>query len=411
MLTWEVDDGAPLAGRHYPKDLAEFNRWFASEANAIRYLTDVRFRYGFACPRCGVEVPRSSAKRWWCGDCRRWFTLTTGTLLERTKVPMTAWLVVAWHVVQTKIGVSALSVQRISGVNYSTAWLLLQKMRAAMNQDERTKLSGDVEFDESYVGGVELGAGGRSRGKKTPVAVACEVLSPKAMGRIRLARLPDASALAIADFLERNVEPGSVLLCDDWASYGPALSELRARGLHYTTKTTTLSRSGTRAHLVHPHVHRVASLLKRWLLGTHQGAVRDQHLDAYLDEFVFRFNRRHSRNRGLIFWRLICSLMETRAPITNQQLRQRLGEQVTDDEAQAARVMVRRNAHKAERKRENRRVEAEVQGRSVRPYRRNLQNDAEPELSFPRKSGHPTSRVKSSAERMSPWPSAEGSSP
>jgi hypothetical protein len=119
----------------------------------------------------------------------------------------------------------------------------------------------------------------------------------------------------------------------------------------------------------------VASLLKRWILGTHQGAVRDQHLDAYLDEFVFRFNRRHSRNRGLIFWRLICSLMETRAPITNQQLRNRLGEQTTADADQDARVAVRRNAHKAERQRNRRRVEAEEQGRTIRPYRRNSQSN------------------------------------
>ena len=375
MKTWDITDGLPVAGRHYPRDLAEFNRWFRSEANAVRYLTDVRFRHGFACPRCGVVVARSSGSRWWCKDCRRWFTLTTGTLLERTKVPLATWLVVAWHLVQTKIGVSALSIQRITGVNYATAWLLLQKMRAAMNQDERTKLSGDVEFDETYVGGVELGAGGRSRGKKSPVAVACEVVSDTAMGRIRLARLPDASALAIADFLERNVEPGSVLLCDDWASYEPALSDLRARGLHYTTKITTLSKTGTRAHLVHPHVHRVASLLKRWLLGTHQGAVRDQHLDAYLDEFVFRFNRRHSRNRGLVFWRLVCGLMETRAPVTNQQLRQRRSEQATADDTHAVKVKARHNAHNAERQRERRRVEATEQHRSVRPYRRKPSGD------------------------------------
>jgi len=366
-----------VAGRHYPRDLAEFNRWFRSEASAVRYLTDVRFRHGFACPRCGVVVARSNASCWWCKDCRRWFTLTTGTLLERTKVPVVTWLVVAWHLVQTKIGVSALSVERITGVNYSTAWLLLQKMRVAMNQDERTKLSGDVEFDETYVGGVELGAGGRSRGKKTPVAVACEVVSPKAMGRIRLARLPDASALAIADFLERNVEPGSVLLCDDWASYGPALSELRARGLNYTARTTTLSKTEARAHLVHPHVHRVAALLKRWLLGTHQGAVTGQHMDAYLDEFVFRFNRRHSRNRGLIFWRLICSLTENRSAVTTQQLKQRRSEQLAADGAHAVRVTSRRNSKKADRQRRIRRVEAEEQGRSVRPYRRQTRGDEE----------------------------------
>ena len=162
-------------------------------------------------------------------------------------MPLATWLLVAWHLVQTKIVVSALSVQRITGVNYATAWLLLQKMRAAMDQGERDKLGGDIEFDETYVGGVDPGAGGRSRGKKSPVAVACEVVSPTAMGRIRLARLPDASALAIADFLERNVEPGSVLISDDWPSYGPALGELEARGLHYEAKTTTLSKTEAKA--------------------------------------------------------------------------------------------------------------------------------------------------------------------
>jgi len=375
VLTWEIDDGAPVPGRHYPRDLAEFNRWFSSESSAARYLTDVRFRRGFACPRCGVLVARSSGPRWWCRDCRRWFTVTTGTLLERTKVPRKTWLVVAWHDVQTKIGVSALSVERITGVNYSTAWLLLQKLRAAMNQDERERLSGDVEFDETYVGGVSPGAFGRSREKKCVVAVACEVVSPKAMGRIRLARLPTASALAIADFLEGNVEPGSVLLSDDWPSYGPALAELAARGLDYTVKTTTLAKADTEAHVVHPHVHRVAALLKRWLLGTHQGAVSDQHLDAYLDEFVFRFNRRHSRNRGLIFWRLVCSLTETREPVTTEQLRQRRRDQLADDGAHADRVKQRHDAAHTVRQRERRHERAAQEHRSIRPYRRKPPGD------------------------------------
>ncbi len=373
MLSWDFDDSPPRAGREYPRDLAEFNRWFGSEANAVRYLTAVRFRSGIACPRCGVTITQPGGPRWWCGACRRWFTVTTGTLLERTKVPVMTWLVVAWHLVQTKIGVSALSVQRIAGVNYATAWLLLQKMRAAMDQGERERLSGDIEFDETYVGGVDPGAGGRSRGKKSPVAVACEVISPTAMGRIRLARLPDASALAIADFLEHNIEPGSVLVSDDWPSYGPALAELEARGLHYEAKTTTLSKTETRAHVIHPHVHRVASLLKRWLLGTHQGAVADQHLDAYLDEFVFRYNRRNARNRGLLFWRLVCSLTDTRAPVAEQDLRRRREDQHDADHAHAASVRERHNAMSAKWRREHRRREAESEGRTVRPYRRKAQ--------------------------------------
>lgn len=371
MLTWEFDDTPPRAGRHYPRDLAEFNRWFGTESNAMRYLTAVRFRHGLACPRCAMMITAPGGPRWWCGSCRRWFTVTTGTLLERTKVPMATWLVVAWHLVQTKIGVSALSIQRITGVNYATAWLLLQKMRAAMDQGGREKLSGDIEFDETYVGGVDPGAPGRSRGKKSPVAVACEVVSPTAMGRIRLARLPDASALAIADFLEHNVEPGSVLLSDDWPSYGPALAELDARGRHYEAKTTTLSKTGTKAHVVHPHVHRVASLLKRWLLGTHQGAVADQHLDAYLDEFVFRYNRRHARNRGLLFWRLVCSVTDVRTPVADQHLRHRGTDQQAADQAHAAKLKERHNAISAEWKRDRRRSQAEREGRTVRPYRRN----------------------------------------
>ena len=285
-------------------------------------------------------------------------------------MPLATWLLVAWHLVQTKIGVSALSVQRITGVNDATAWLLLQKMRAAMDQGERDKLGGDIEFDETYVGGVDPGAGGRSRGKKSPVAVACEMVSPTAMGRIRLARLPDASALAIADFLERNVEPGSVLISDDWPSYGPALGELEARGWHYEAKTTTLSKTETKAHVVHPHVHRVASLLKRWLLGTHQGAVADQHLDAYLDEFVFRYNRRHARNRGLLFWRLVCSLTDSRAPVGDQHLRHRRTDQQSADHAHATRVRERHNALEAKRQRGRRRSAAEEEGRTVRSYRR-----------------------------------------
>ena len=370
MLSWEIDGGPPAAGRHYPRDLAEFSRWFSSEDAARRYLTAVRFRNGHACPHCGALTAQVGGPRWWCGSCRRWFTVTTGTLLERTKVPLDTWLIVCWYLVQTKIGMSALSVQRLTGVNYATAWLMLQKLRAAMDQTGRERLSGDVEFDETYVGGVDPGAPGRSHGKKSPVAVACEVVSETSTGRIRLARLPDASTLAIADFLEGSVEPGSVLLCDDWASYEPALAELAARGLHYTAKTTALSKTTSKAHLVHPHVHRVASLLKRWLLGTHQGGVTDQHLDSYLDEFVFRFNRRNSRNRGLIFWRLICALVETRAPIAYQDLRGRAADLAVADRVHADRVRARHNAAEAIRQRERRRSHAETEGRTVRKYER-----------------------------------------
>ena len=168
-----------------------------------------------------------------------------------------------------------------------------------------------------------------------------------------------------------------MLLCDDWASYEPALAELGARGLHFTAKITTLSKMTSEAHLVHPHVHRVASLLKRWLLGTHQGGVADQHLDSYLDEFVFRFNRHNSRNRGLVFWRLICALVETRAPIGYQDLRGRAADLAVADRAHADRVRVRRNAAEAIRERERRHSHAEAEGRTVRKYERSPTTEAD----------------------------------
>ena len=291
--------------------------------------------------------------------------MTTGTLLERTKVPLQSWLEVAWRLVDAKVGVSAMSVARLTGLDYRSAWGLLHELRRAMAQSGRERLSGEVEFDETYVGG----APGRSRGKKQPVAVACERVSDTAMGRIRLARLPDASALAIADFLEHNVEPGSVLLSDDWASYGPALEELEARGIRYEHRATSLRTTGERAHRVHPHVHRVAALVKRWMLGTHQGAITGEYLDAYLDEFVFRFNRRLSENRGLVFWRLVCALVGA-DPFPRAELARRPGEQAEADRQHEEQLEAWRRTQRAALQRKRRHQAAEAEGRTVRSYQR-----------------------------------------
>lgn len=367
MPRWDIDAGRPVAGRHYPRDLRQFGSWIRSEADAAAYLSAIRFRSGRVCPRCQAEVAELGEGRTWCGKCRRWFTVTTGTLLERTKVPLEIWLLVAWHLVQTKVGVSALSVQRLVGIDYRTAWFLLHKMRLAMDQDGRERLIGDVEFDETYVGGRAPGAIGRSRQNKEPVAVACEQGPGGQTGRIRLARLPDASALAIADFIAASVEPGATLHSDDWTAYAAAFEELEARGLHYERDVTTLSGTAARAHLVHPRVHRVASLLKRWLLGTHQGAVEGRHLDAYLDEFVFRFNRRHSTSRGLVFWRLVCGLLDT-APSTREEMGRRQVRRAEQDLNHAERVEAWRRERERAQDRERYRRRVEATGRSVDPY-------------------------------------------
>ncbi len=169
-----------------------------------------------------------------------------------------------------------------------------------MVRPDRDRLSGDVEVDETFVGGAAQG-GKRGRGAelKTIVVIGVEVYTPKGFGRVRMKRIPDASGASLVPFVRNVVEPGSTVLTDAWKGY----SALRTHD--YNHLATNISSSGDPAHVVMPGVHRIAALLKRWLLGTHQGATSDKHLDYYLDEYVFRFNRRKSKARGLLFYRLL----------------------------------------------------------------------------------------------------------
>ena len=160
------------------------------------------------------------------------------------------------------------------------------------------RLSGQVEVDETYIGGLEEGVHGRQTDTKALVIIACEERG-RGVGRIRLRHIPDASAASIQAFIQEAIEPGSVIHTDGWEGYGG----LKAMG--YKHKVTVLSRRRQSPSDLLPRVHLVASLLKRWLLGTHQGAVSSEHLAYYLDEFTFRFNRRKSKSRGQLFYRLI----------------------------------------------------------------------------------------------------------
>jgi transposase-like protein len=156
-----------------------------------------------------------------------------------------------------------------------------------------------VEVDESYVGGEEEGTHGRETYKKAIVVIAVEMREPKGFGRIRVNCVRDVSSASLTPFVCEAVQPGSTVQTDGWQGY----NDLGKHG--YDRKVTVISAGGDPAHVVMPGVHRVASLLKRWLLGTHHGAVSNQHLDYYLDEYTFRFNRRHSGARGLLFYRLL----------------------------------------------------------------------------------------------------------
>jgi len=206
-----------------------------------------------------------------------------------------------WFVTNQKQGASALGLQRMLGLSsYQTAWTWLHKLRRAMVRPRRERLHGRVEVDETYVGGSESGSKrGRGSEKKQIVIIAVEVHSPMGFGRIRMRRIPDVKGVSLVPFVCDVVEQGSEILTDGWSGY----NGLRKQG--YEHSKTVLSDSGDPAHVAMPGVHRIASLLKRWLLGTHQGAVSGKHLDYYLDEYTFRFNRRASRSRGMLFYRLM----------------------------------------------------------------------------------------------------------
>jgi len=204
-----------------------------------------------------------------------------------------------WFLTSQKYGTSALGLKRVLGLaSYQTAWAWLHKLRRVMVRPGRERLIGCVEVDESYVGGEEEGTRGRQTFKKAIVAIGVEILDPKGFGRIRIKRIPDVSAESLTPFVREAVAEGATVHTDGWGGYN------EIEGLGYKREVTILSASPDPAHVLMPGVHRIASLLKRWLLGTHHGAVSNEHLDYYLDEYVFRFNRRTSRSRGLLFYRL-----------------------------------------------------------------------------------------------------------
>jgi transposase-like protein len=214
-------------------------------------------------------------------------------------MPLTIWFRAIWWVVSQKNGASALGLKRVLGLgSYETAWLMLHKLRRAMVRPSRDKLSGEVEVDESYIGGLEEGLRGRQTEKKALIVVAAQVTGKK-IGRIRLRRIPDASSASLHPFIQNSIEPGSTVHTDGWDGY----NGIETAG--YRHKVTILKKRKESPSDLMPRVHRVASLLKRWLMGTHQGAVSHEHLDYYLDEFTFRFNRRTSHHRGKLFFRLV----------------------------------------------------------------------------------------------------------
>jgi transposase-like protein len=279
-----------MARPDFPRTLAEFQDRFASEEDCRRHLVACRWPDGFSCPRCGARDAYELATRGLlqCGSCRHQASVTAGTVLHRTRVPLRQWFAAAYLVTTRTPGFSAAQLQRQLGLGrYETAWTMLQRLRRAMPRPERGRLSGVVEVDEAYVGGVEEGRrGGRWRDSAKSIVVGAVEVRGRGSGRVRLAVVEDLSAASLATFVEAWVEPGSAVLTDGWRGYAP----LRRGHDHRPSAVGGDPRNASR---LLPRVHRTFSNLETWLKGTHHG-VSAKHLPHYVDEFVFRFNRRRT---------------------------------------------------------------------------------------------------------------------
>lgn len=282
----------------YPRTVLELRDQFRDELACRDYLARLRWPQGFICPRCqGRDAWLTARSLHHCRQCGHQTSVTAGTLFADTNLSLRLWFEAVWHVTSQKYGASALGMQRTLGLgSYHTAWNWLHKLRRAMVRPGRDRLAGVVEADEIYIGGPRSGKRGRGAAGKSLVLVMVQE-NPQGLGRIRLARVPDASAASLEPAIEHAVAPGSEVRTDDWSGYR------RLTSLGY--RHTVVRAEAVVGENLLPLANRVASLLKRWLLGTHQGAVRPAHLDYYLDEFTFRFNRRTSRSRGLLFYRLL----------------------------------------------------------------------------------------------------------
>jgi len=283
----------------FPKSEIEFDQQFLSESACFDYLFKIRWPAGFSCTECGHQAYWVRSKNIYiCKRCEHQHSLTAGTIMDSSKKPITYWFKAMWWFTSRKSGVNAINLQDLLGFgSYNTAWHWLQKLRRCTIRKDREKLSGDVEVDEFFIGGQKPGKRGRGSNGKTAVAAAVEKKDQK-LGRIRLTVIPDCSADTLLPFISDNIEPGSDVSTDGWKGYDP-LDENTYR--HHKVFQNKADDKDS----VLPGVHLVASLVKRVILGTHQGRFDPVYLQNYLDEYVFRFNRRTSKFIGKKFMRIV----------------------------------------------------------------------------------------------------------
>ena len=295
-----MDERGPRGGVDYPRTFQEFHSWFPDDEACIDYLEGLRWPDGFVCPACGNLVGWRIRQRrmWMCAGCGRKTSVTAGTIFHRSHLPLSTWFAAAWFVTSSKNGVSALSLQQQLGFgSYETAWAWLHKLRRAMVRPDRDQLCGVVELDEAFIGGVSVGKPGAST-DKVPVQIAVEIVGVRKLGRVRFQVAERPGSRQLVEFACATVEPGSLIRTD-------GARTLRQLGdLGYTHEYVTGYDAEDRDTVL-PGAHLVSSLLKRWLTGTLHYSVSDKHFAYYLDEYAFRFNRRRSTARGMLFYRLL----------------------------------------------------------------------------------------------------------
>lgn len=307
----------------YPKDMREFCQRFFTPRACLEYLVRSRWPEGFVCPKCSGKTAWLNPKRYVfeCRQCGRQTSPTAGTLMHRSHIPIQEWFLAVYLVATHTPGISAVQLQRQLGIcSDSTAWHMLHRLRKGMVNENRSHLSGLIEADESIMGGPAKGMKGRgvaAAKHKTLVIGAVEILTYKdkkgerceRAGRLRLLVLEDAGEISIRHFLTHNIETGSTLRTDGWRGY----SDTALVGYKHRVR---IVRTPERAHRVAPHIHRVFSNLKTWLNGTHHG-VEPKYLQSYLDEFVFRFNR---RNTPMAAFQTLLGISTQKPPLTWREL-------------------------------------------------------------------------------------------
>ena len=276
----------------YPKTLLDVMRLFPTEDDCRSAIAAHRWSSAHLpeCGRCGESYGWQLRGRdlFECGHCHHQSSVTAGTIFHRTRTDLRKWFLAIWLMACTKKTPSAAELQRQLGVTYKTAWLIRRKIQHAMTRrDGELMLQGIVEMDEAFIGGKDPGVRGRGQPGKSKVAVCAEGDSPQQMGRAHMRIIPDASGESLTSAAAQTIEPGNTVRTDGWVPYGA----LGKHGYDHQPRTQT---TAAIADVWLPWVHIVISNFKRWLLDAFHG-VSAGHLQAYLDEFTYRLNRRHQR--------------------------------------------------------------------------------------------------------------------